>query len=217
MFNNIPQPTIIRLCTIYQFLFELEKEGVTSISSTELDAKIGVASHTIRKDINYLGEIGNTRGGYDVSRLKNHIAIHLRIGPQQKSCVVGLGHLGQAILQSSSLGGGEFKIVAGFDSNVNKLETIKASVPLFPSYEIADVVRSMGIDLAVIAVPPENARDVAGRLFEGGIKGILNFAPVVIKPGKSGVIVRNIDIGQEFRILSVLARSQNPTIEPATH
>ena len=57
---NIPQPTLIRLCGIYQFLSVMEKDGILRISSNELEKKIGIPSHTIRKDINYLGEIGNT-------------------------------------------------------------------------------------------------------------------------------------------------------------
>jgi redox-sensing transcriptional repressor len=208
MITKIPQPTLIRLCGIHQFLCVLEKEGIARISSPELEKKIGVPSHTIRKDINYLGEIGNTGSGYDVAKLKNHIAEKLRFPADQKACIVGLGHLGLAILYSPKRAGEGFSIVAGFDSNVNKLETIKTSVPLFPSHEIPDVVRRMEIEIAIIAVPPQNAQEVTARLVEGGIKGIVNFAPTIINPGKVGVIVRNIDIAVECRILSVLSNNR---------
>ena len=70
MNTQIPQPTLIRLCGIHQFLCVLEKEGMARISSPELEKKIGIPSHTIRKDINYLGEIGSTGSGYDVAKLK---------------------------------------------------------------------------------------------------------------------------------------------------
>ena len=208
MVTKIPQPTLIRLCGIHQFLCVLEKEGISRISSPELERKIGVPSHTIRKDINYLGEIGNTGSGYDVSKLKNHIAEKLPFPADQKTCIVGLGHLGCAILYSPKRAGEGFTIVAGFDSNVNKLETIKTSVPLFPSCEIADVVCRMGIEIAIIAVPPQNAQEVTTRLVEGGIKGIVNFAPTIINPDKEDIFVRNIDIAVECRILSVLSDNQ---------
>jgi redox-sensing transcriptional repressor len=213
MTTQIPQPTLIRLCGIHQFLCVLETEGITRISSPELEKKIGVPSHTIRKDINYLGEIGNTGSGYDVIKLKNHIAEKLHFPAHQKACIVGLGHLGCAILYSSKRAGEGFSIVAGFDSNVNKLETTKTSIPLFPSHEIPDVVRRMGIEIAIIAVPSQNAQEATGRLVEGGIKGIVNFAPTSINPGKEGVFVRNIDIAVECRILSVLARYQTEMIK----
>jgi redox-sensing transcriptional repressor len=205
MIDQIPQPTLIRLCGIHQFLCVLEREGISSISSPELEKKIGVPSHTIRKDINYLGEIGCIGSGYDVAKLKNHIAEKLHFFTDQKTCIVGLGHLGLAMLYSPKRAGEGFSIVAGFDSNVNKLETIKTSIPLFPSHEIPDVVRRMAIEIAIIAVPPQSAQEVTARLVEGGIKGIVNFAPTIINPDKEGVFVRNIDIAVECRILSVLS------------
>ncbi|MBN2035919.1 MAG: redox-sensing transcriptional repressor Rex [Chitinispirillaceae bacterium] len=205
----IPEPTIIRLCTIHQFLTRLEQEGVCSISSPELEKRIGFPSHTIRKDINYLGEIGSAGAGYDVTKLKNHVAAKLEFQFEQKACVVGLGNLGQALLHSPQLAGGSFSIVAGFDSNVNKLETIKTDIPLFPSHEIVEVVRRMNIGFAIIAVPPQSAQEVTDRLVDGGITGIVSFAHTIINPKKQGVFVRNIDIGVECRILSVLAKSRN--------
>ena len=206
---NIPQPTIIRLCTLHQFLARLENESVQRISSSELEKRTGFPSHSIRKDINYLGEIGSAGSGYDVSKLKNHVAEKLSFRLEQKACVVGLGNLGLAILHLPQLAVEGFKVVAGFDSNINKLETIKTEVPLFPSYEIAEVVRRMKIDIAIIAVPPHNAQEVTDRLADGGITGIVNFARTIIHPKKQGVFVRNIDIGVECRIVSVLALSRN--------
>jgi redox-sensing transcriptional repressor len=191
----------------------LEKEGISRISSPELEKKIGMPSHTIRKDINYLGEIGNTGSGYDVVRLKDHIAQKLAFEAGQKACIVGLGHLGLAILNSPAMNGGDFTIVAGFDSNVNKIETITSSVPLFPSYEIAEIVKKSGIALAIVTVPPQSAQEVCDRLVDGGIKGIVNFAQTIIRPKREGVFIRNIDITVECRILSVLARNQSDDIQ----
>jgi redox-sensing transcriptional repressor len=204
----LPQPTLIRLCAIYQFLCALEKEGVTRISSPELEKRTNIPSHTIRKDINFLGEIGCTGSGYDVAKLKEHIAEKLDFAPRQTACIVGLGNLGQAILNFPTfLSDGAFTIIVGFDSNINKLETIKTKVPLFPSCEIAEVVRKMAIKLAIVAVPATSAQEVCDRLVDGGISGIVNFAQTLIRPKREGVFIRNIDLSVECRILSVLAHS----------
>jgi redox-sensing transcriptional repressor len=202
--EKIPESTIIRLCSMYQLLCELEKRGVQKVSSTELGGQAGVLPHTIRKDINFFGEIGNSGSGYEVARLKSHIALNLKFPLERRACVVGLGRLGSAIIQTPAFAGGEFKIVAGFDSNINKLETIKAPVGLFPSYDIAEVVRKMAIELGIIAVPPENAQEVADRLVSGGVRGIVNFAPAIIMPKKGGVHVRQVDLANELRILSAM-------------
>jgi redox-sensing transcriptional repressor len=201
---TIPQPTIIRLCSIYQLLCGLEKEGVKRVSSAELEERTGVPSHSIRKDISFIGEVGSTVSGYEVTKLREQILNNLGFKREKRACIVGLGRLGSAIMEWSLLAEGEFRIVAGFDSNINKVETIRTAIGVFPSYEITDVVRRMDIELGIVAVPPAGAREVADRLMEAGVRGIVNFAPVIIKPKLSGYFVRNVDIANEMRILSVM-------------
>ena len=65
------------------------------------------------------------------------------------------------MMQWPLLAEGEFRIVAGFDSNISKVETIKTAVSVFPAHDIPDVVKRMGIELGIIAVPPARAQEVA--------------------------------------------------------
>jgi redox-sensing transcriptional repressor len=204
MNKNIPQPTIVRLCSIYRLLCGLDKEGVKKVSSTELEVITGVPSHTIRKDISFIGEIGDTGKGYEVLKLKTHILNNLGLNRERKACIVGLGRLGSAIMQWPLLAEGEFRIVAGFDSNINKVETIKTDISVFLPHEIPDVVKRMGIEMGIIAVPPARAQEVADQLMDAGIQGIVNCAPIIIKPKSADCFVRNIDIANELRILSVM-------------
>ena len=211
MNSKIPIPAINRLCAVYQLLCDLHRKGLKKLSSSELASRTGLPPHTIRKDISYLGEIGSTGMGYDIQRLKNHIFSRLGLAKKVKVCIVGLGRLGLSILESPMLADDEFTVAAGFDSNINKLETLRTSVPVFPSHEITDVVRRIGIQLGIIAVTPENAQNVADRLVEGGVEGIVNFAPVVINPGTGSCIIRNIDLAGELRILSALRENRRRT------
>jgi len=204
MKKNIPTPAIERLCSVYHVLEEMEKEGVTAVSSKEIGVRIGVEAHSIRKDINYLGEIGNGRAGYEVGELKRHIKKHLKLPEHTKACIVGIGRLGTAILHDNRFASYGYDVVAGFDTNINKLETIKTNVPVYPAHEITAIVKRNRIQLAVLAIPADTAQETADRLIDGGIVGILNFAPVVLHP-VSGVAIRNIDIVNEFRILSSIA------------
>jgi len=207
MKTPIPAPALERLCSLYQLLCRMEGEDLVRVSSTELGRRTGQPAHTIRKDISFLGEIGNSGAGYEVSRLKDHLFSKLGLQREKRACIVGLGRLGSAILSSSNIANEAFRIVAGFDSDVNKLETIKTAIMVFPSHEIADVVRRMAIELAIIAVPAARAQEVADRLAGGGIRGILNLAPtpVMVPPG---VFIRNIDIAGELRILSAMSGVQ---------
>jgi redox-sensing transcriptional repressor len=204
MKKQIPIPSIERLSAIYMMLEEMEAEGVEKVSSKEIAARIGAQSHNVRKDINYFGEIGNARAGYVAKKLKAHLSAKLGFNKPKKACVVGIGRLGAAILFYNRLAARGFSLVAGFDSNVNKLETLQTEIPLFPAHEITEVVRRKAIELAALAVPAAAAQEAAGKLIEGGIKGIVNFTPFVIKPPK-GVFVRNMDLVGEFRVLSALS------------
>lgn len=202
--NNISQPTINRLCSLYQILVEIESAGVVTISSSELGEKVGIGSHNVRKDISCIGGIGSSGAGYEVTKLKNAIALKFGFTDQKLTCIVGLGRIGTALLQHAQNTQGEFRIVAGFDSNINKLETIKTTVNVFPAHQIPEIIRKMGITLGILAVPETAAQEAAGRLIDGGIRGIINFTAAHISVPSKKVFVKNIDITGELRVLSAL-------------
>ena len=72
--NSIPLPSIERLCKVYQICQTLEQENIKEISSRQLGKELGIGAHNIRKDINYLGGIGTSGYGYEISKLKHHIS-----------------------------------------------------------------------------------------------------------------------------------------------
>lgn len=200
----IPKPTISRLCLLYRYLDELIKNDVQTISSTQIGQRLSMNSHNVRKDIACLGDVGNLGSGYDVIKLKKAIAAAFEFNQEHNSCVVGLGRLGSAILNFDQFQIHGYKIVAGFDANINKIETMRTSISLFPSHMISDIVRRFDIQLAVIAVPETAAQKVTDQLVEGGIKGIINLTPVVLKPKGRQVFVRNLSILGDFHYLSAL-------------
>ncbi len=203
MRQDIPIPAIERLSILYTVLERLEKEERTTVSSKELGRIMNVPPHTIRKDINYFGQTG-TENGYNVLALKSTIESRLHFDNPRKACIVGLGRMGNAIMNFSGFLDSNIKIVAGFDSNINRLETLVTDIPLHPAYAIPEVVKSKGIELGVITVPPSSAQLTADRLIQGGIKGIINFAPVILNGDSPHIEIRNFYILEEFRILSAL-------------
>ena len=204
MQNGIPKPAISRLCLIYRVLDEMIRNDVQQISSSQLAERLSMNSHNVRKDIGYIGDVGNLGAGYDVIKLKKAIAAAFGITQTRNACVVGLGRLGTAILNFEQFQPKGYKIAAGFDSNINRIETMRTSVPLFPSYMIEEVVRRFELDLAVIAVPEKSAQKVTEQLVEGGIKGIVNLTPTIVKPQRDNVFVRDLSILGDFNYLSAL-------------
>ena len=205
MVSRIPKPTISRLCKIYSLLEELEDEAEVTVSSKAIGERIGVGSHSVRKDISCLGEIGTVGSGYDISKLKAHIGHRLGLNVERKACVVGLGKLGRAIMQHEKLFSSNFKIIAGFDANINLLETIVTDIPVYPTYDIIETVRKNAIELAILTVPGHAAQEIVERLTEGGIKGIINLSSATLSASiNESVFVSNIDMVGEFRFLSAL-------------
>jgi redox-sensing transcriptional repressor len=207
----------------------LEKNGPEPITSAEIEALTGWASHTIRKDVSFLGGEGEralgSSSGYDPAALARAIKNALGLGRRRRFCVVGLGRLGSAYLNFPAFEPGagtgtpgpgregppapEFELAAGFDTNVNRVEILKSPAPLYPAYKMGEVIRRFGIEIALLCVPPAAAQAAAEKLAAAGIRGIINFAPVALKLGPE-ITVRNVFLADELRALAVQMGNEEP-------
>jgi redox-sensing transcriptional repressor len=210
----IPNATIQRLSMIYNLLEQLIMNGdngkaITHISSGRIEEIMGVQSHTIRKDINFLGDIGQLGKGYPLKDLRTVIAEKLCL-VKRKAAVIGLGKIGRAILEYENFFSAGIEIVAGFDSDVNRIDTIKTKIPLFASREITEYVQEKNIEIAFLTSSPESAKVCFERLEKGNVKAILNFTPTILASEK--IHIRNIDLGLETTILSAMIGLDNKNI-----
>lgn len=223
--SGLPKPTVERLAYLYTMLRRLEDPGLSvRLSSRALGELLSVPDHTIRKDLSLLKAAlateqvgsegvfeGGTEQGYDVGSLRRIVESCLGLGLPRSACLVGLGRLGAAILGRNTGDGGYtlgYTLAAGFDSSVNRIELIRTDVPLFHSREMPRVIREGDIKIGIIAVPPRAAQDVADRLAEAGIRGIVNFAPVVLSMGARNILVRNVSLDGELHVLSAYLNLQ---------
>ena len=207
--EQVPLPAKERLLYLMRLL---ENAGISgNITSAQIENLTGWASHTIRKDISYLGFIidGETpagtigsAGGYDPAALVSLIRKALGLEKLRKFCVVGLGRLGSAYLNIPDLIGSEFELAAGFDTNVNRTEILVSPAPLYPAYRIEELIRGLDIEIALLCVPAGAAQAAADKLVAAGIRGILNFAPVAITVPQ-GIAVRNVCLVDDLRSLSI--------------
>ena len=73
----------------------------------------------------------------------------------------------------------------------------------FLSEKAPEKLEALDAKVAIITVPESAAADTAEKLMEAGIKGILNFSPITLKPhpvseGETPVIIHNINIALEL-------------------
>ena len=205
--GDIPEPARERLLRLMRLLENHTLAGgagpVTSAMAEDLT---GVPRDTIRRDISCLSVASGAEGigsnaGYEPETLIPLIKRALGLDRRRKFCVVGLGRLGSAYLNSPPELA-EFELAAGFDTNVNRVEILRSPAPLYPAFKMAEVVSRFAVELALLCVPAEAAQAAATQCVAAGVRGILNFAPVALKLPPE-VAVRNVYVVDELRSLSI--------------
>ena len=197
----IPRKTVYRLSVYLRCLAQLAESGVRTTSSHALAQAAGVKPTQLRKDLTSFGHFGTRGLGYDVETLRDKIAEVLGRKQLQPVALVGVGHLGSALLAYKGFEKESFEIVAGFDVDVKRKRRKTYSQPILPLDKLDSFVRSHKIRMAIVTVPSSVAQDVANQLVAAGVTAILNFAPVVLRvPGN--VVVSNVNLAIELENLS---------------
>ncbi|MDD5258402.1 MAG: redox-sensing transcriptional repressor Rex [bacterium] len=201
--KKIPLPAIERLSNIYGLLEKLERNGIKTVSSTQIGKNINTTNATVRKDISYLSMPSVAGRDYDIAKLKKYIGQDLKLFKPRKACIIGLGRIGSAILAYEGFKEEGFEIAAGFDVNLNKIEMIVSKVSLHLIHELKSIIESRGIEIGFICTPPEAAQETANKLVDAHIKGIINCTTAMVSVPEE-VIIRNIDYTGYLRIVSAL-------------
>ncbi len=214
MTSNIPKATISRLVTYLRILESLESEEVNRTSSTQLAEQAQVSAFQVRKDLAYFGRFGTRGMGYTVKVLQRELRRILGLDRPWSVVILGVGRLGQAIANYPGASDYHFRFVGLFDVDAAKIGQQVAGITVqhvsaLPDFLAGRRARSLDDEkiMGFLAVPPEQAQAAADSLMAAGIRGILNFAPVVIQTGPrqaqgqgaethedwKGVVVENVD------------------------
>ena len=178
---RIPEPVRKRLIQLAQLLPALDADVLTSL---ELSRLTGMTDATVRKDISYVRLRGASNGYKRLELLK---AVQTLLVPQdeiKKCCIIGLGLFAQALTESGLLLSSPFAVAAGFDSSLNRVETMRAPFPLYPSARLESVIAAENIEYAIITPDEKDAPGTANRLVQCGIKGIVNYGCAVLPPAQ---------------------------------
>ena len=199
--ERIPTATIERLSLYLRFLSQLEASGRYTTSSAELGAAVGLTGAQARRDLSYFGQFGRSGYGYDVTSLLARIKRILGTDRQWRVAVVGVGNLGRALLTYAGFKKQGFEIVALFDNDPRKVGRSYEGIKVSPMSQLGRKVRSLGIEIGIIAVPAGAAQEVANALVKAGLKGILNFAPATIHV-PDDVVLRSVDLAIQLEQIS---------------
>ncbi|MBU2540800.1 MAG: redox-sensing transcriptional repressor Rex [Candidatus Omnitrophica bacterium] len=197
--------TIKRLSLYLRNLKRAKERNVDVISSDKISQFLNVTPVQFRKDLSYFGGFGKRGVGYNVEKLILEIENILGVNKEWKIIMVGVGRLGSALLSFEGFSKFNIKISFCFDVDEEKTGKTKKGVEILHIKDMKNIIKNNDIKIAIISTPPEAAQDVADELVDAGIKGILNFAPSILKVPEY-VSVSNVDMACELESLIFFAK-----------
>ena len=199
--KQISKAVIKRLPRYYRYLGELLEDNVERISSNDLSKKMRVTASQIRQDLNNFGGFGQQGYGYNVKYLYTEIGKILGLDIVHPMIIVGAGNLGQALANYVEFEKRGFKLVGIFDVN-QVLEGIAVrGIEIQMISDLPFFMKENNIEIAILTLPKNKARDMAEILIENGIKAIWNFAHIDLDT-PDDVIVENVHLSESLMTLS---------------
>ena len=190
--GEVPEVVISRLPQYVRILSQLLDTGEEVTNSQQLGEQLQVTPAQIRKDLSYFGRFGKQGRGYVVRDLLRELKQILGLNSEWNVAVVGVGRLGNAILNYPGFNPDGFHLVAAFDNNLANVGREVGGVSVQPMGEMAHTVAERNISIAIVAVPSAHTQTVIDQLVECGVRAILNYAPINAQV-PDGIRVRSID------------------------
>ena len=189
--QDIPEIVIIRLPLYVRTLNELKLLNQTTVSSQHLGNLLQTTPAQIRKDFSHFGKFGKQGRGYNIDYLLDELRKILNLNQKWNTCVVGIGNLGQAVINYQGFKNEGYLIKAAFDislpSRIDNKDIVIKTIS-----DMKNTIKELNIKIAIVTVPAPDAQGVIDRLVESDIKAILNYTPTKpILP--KNIVCRNID------------------------
>ena len=196
--NNV----IRRLPRYLRKLDELAENGVTRISSFDLGQHLGFTPSQIRQDFSCFGEFGQQGYGYNVAELRHEVGTILGMDRGLSAILIGCGNIGRAMLDNFCFSNWGVTLKAAFDVNSEIIGSNFNGITVFSMENLAEYLTNNKIDIAVLTVPKEVAKNVAQNLIDSGIGAIWNFTNVELTEPNSPILVENVHFSDSLLSLS---------------
>lgn len=171
------------------------------IPSFEIAEMTGINSAQIRKDLAYFGEFGKRGLGYPLVDLNRELKKILGLDKEWSIIIAGAGNLGKALVKYKGFQKRGFIIKGIFDNNRSKIGKKLGHIFIYDIKEIEKFILTEKIGIGILAVPADSAQKVADKMVAGGVKAVLNFAPVhIVLPPE--IRIHNVDLSIEFEGLT---------------
>lgn len=200
--QKVSDAVIHRLPRYYRYLDDLYNKGIVRISSNSLGSKMDITASQIRQDLSCFGEFGQQGYGYNVAELRSEIGHILGIDKGHRLIIIGVGHLGHALLQNFDFEKVGFHVDTAFDISPDLVGTRIHDVTIRSMDELEQYVAENQPNVAVLTVPQHVAQPMASRLIDLGIKGFWNFTNVELSTDVPNVFFEDVHFVDTLLTLS---------------
>jgi redox-sensing transcriptional repressor len=197
----IPDPAVRRLSLYLRQLEAFKRSDRRTISSKQLGESLRLSDAQVRKDLAYFGQFGHPGIGYRVDDLIAQVKRILGTDKTWNVVLIGAGNLGRALTAYRGFDAKGFKLVAVLDNDPSKIGQKYSAFTIQPLTSLEDTIRALSVRLAILTVPADVAQEVADRVIEAGVRGILNFAPVSLDVPET-VALNSVDLAVQLEQLS---------------
>ncbi|MBQ3085897.1 MAG: redox-sensing transcriptional repressor Rex [Clostridia bacterium] len=200
--GKISPSVIRRLPRYYRFLSNLEKAGVSRISSKALSEKMGVTASQIRQDLNCFGGFGQQGYGYNIKDLKTEIEGILGIDHKCKIILMGAGNLGRAVATHMPFDELGFELIGIYDAAPLFTGLKIKDLPIKQMDTLGDFCRLHKPQTAILCVPDDSAKELVAQLYKLGVHSFWNFTHYDILTDFPDALVENVHLSDSLMTLS---------------
>ena len=208
----MPHPVVLRLPQYLTHVRTARRGGAEWLSSQNLADALGLTSSTVRQDLSHLELSGTSKRGYEAGTLEAALRDALGGAVLSRLVIVGAGHLGCALALHGEFAENGFRACGIFDRSDGVIGTRVGRFVVRPMAELPGVVHRRNVDMGVIAVPSTAAQEVAGRLVEAGVRGLLNLAYANLQVPKSVPVVNARILAGLQELAYLLHNAPEPTL-----
>ena len=200
--KSVSRNQLMRMPIYRNYLQDKLRKGILEISAPTMARELKLNEEKVRKDISLVSsQEGKPRQGRDVELLIKDIEEFIGYNTRTNAVLVGVGHLGSALLAYQGFSEYGIDICMAFDANPERDGEVIAGKRVYYTKNMSMLCRIMDIKIAIITVPSQYAQAVCDVLVEAGVKAIWNFAPThLIVP--SDVVVYNENMAASLAVLS---------------
>lgn len=193
---------IKRLPYYLKFLKELESADGQFVPASAIAESLGIYEVQVRKDLAAVSsQPGKPRVGFSVSGLIYDIEHFLGYDNANVAVMVGVGHLGKALMSYTGFADYGLDIAAAFDKDRQLVGRLIHGRKVYGMESLASICSEKNIRIGIITVPAEQAQNACDALVQAGVKAVWNFAHIKLNVPE-GVLVQNEDMAVSFALLS---------------